>query len=102
MGWSLGDRFAHLGALTGFGGGSVAGAGTGAFVRSLALMDSGIGEGEGGMMLVTVFGTNSSSCPSVGTAPHVSITAKSPGLSSSTKRTSHDVISFPVSTSSNR
>jgi len=86
MGWSLGDRLAHFDILTGFRGGSAAGAGTGISVGSSASVDSGVGEGEGGMTLVIVsFGTNSSSCPSVGTAPCVSTTAKSPGLSSSTK-----------------
>ena len=100
MGWSL-SRLAHFDVLTGFGGGSAAGVETGFSVGSSASADSGIGEGEGGMTLVIVsFGTNSSSCPSVGTAPRVSTTAKSPGLSSSTKQTSHDIISFLVSISS--
>ena len=69
MGWSLGGRLVHFDVLTGFGGDSAAGAGTGISVGSLASADFGIGEGEGGMTLVIVsFGTNSSSCPSVGTA----------------------------------
>ena len=66
----------------------------------VAGMTMGAGTGADGDDSVLLDG-NCFSSVVVGHTPPPSINARSPGLSSSMKRTSRDVMSLPVSTSSN-
>ena len=101
MGWSRNGRFDHLDphAWGAFCSGSCARAGDSTWVT----LDSIWTVVGSALFASAVFsGTNSNISMLVGIMPRVSITAKSPGVSSSMKYTSLTVINFPVSTSSSQ